>query len=134
MPRIQNASDSEIINCLEFRNGSDSKCLGFKDAARTQNVSGSNASDSKCLRLKKCLGLKVSRIQKFLGLKRPRIQNTSNSKMPPIQSRTQSNACSRVRLALALGERNELCNCIGCGEINRCTPLLAGFLREIRVE
>ena len=25
-----------------------------------------------------------------------------------VQSRTQSNACSRVRLALALGKRNEL--------------------------
>ena len=27
---------------------------------------------------------------------------------PTVQSRTQSNACSRVRLALALGKRNEL--------------------------
>ena len=34
------------------------------------------------------------------------------------QSRTQSNACSRVRLALAVGKRNENCNLIGLAEIS----------------
>ena len=46
------------------------------------------------------------------------------------QSRTQSNACSQVRGALALGKRNELCNFIGCGEINRCTPCACHPLRD----
>ena len=48
----------------------------------------------------------------------------------PNQSRTQSNACSRVRLALALGKRNELCNFIGCGEISRCMLCARHSLRD----
>ena len=48
----------------------------------------------------------------------------------PNQSRTQSNACSRVRLALALGKQNELCNFIGCGEINRYTPCARHSMRD----
>ena len=50
------------------------------------------------------------------------------------QSRTQNNACSRVRLALALGKRNEICNLIGLAEISQTDNGNAGYLRELRVD
>jgi hypothetical protein len=43
----------------------------------------------------------------------------TNIEIPPPQSRTQSNACARARMALALGKLNFSCAVIGLTFINR---------------